>query len=61
MTTDAANAMDNVPLDDAFEADGRQEPRIEEVAVMIRDAVKIYGKNNVVLKRLNMTVPKGKM
>lgn len=30
-------------------------------AVVIRDAVKIYGKSNVVLRGLNMTVPKGKM
>lgn len=33
----------------------------EEMAVMIRDAVKIYDGNNVVLKGLNMSVPKGKM
>jgi len=35
--------------------------QIEENAVVIRDAVKIYDKNNVVLRGLNMTVPKGKM
>lgn len=33
----------------------------EEVAIKIRDAVKIYDKSNVVLRGLNMTVPKGKM
>lgn len=33
----------------------------EDIAVLIRDAVKIYDKNNVVLRGLNMTVPKGKM
>lgn len=40
---------------------GPAETRTEENAVMIRDAVKIYDKNNVVLRGLNMTVPKGKM
>lgn len=33
----------------------------KDIAVLIRDAVKIYDKNNVVLRGLNMTVPKGKM
>lgn len=39
----------------------RTQPMADEVAVMIRDAVKIYDKTNVVLRGLNMTVPKGKM
>jgi len=33
----------------------------EQMAVTIRDAVKIYGQSNVVLRGLNMSVPKGKM
>lgn len=39
----------------------RPQPQTEEVAIMIRDAVKAYDKNNVVFRGLNMTVPKGKM
>ncbi|VVC43850.1 Hypothetical protein CINCED_3A015312 [Cinara cedri] len=36
-------------------------PPFREPAVMVRDAVKIYDKNNVVLRGLNMTVPKGQI
>jgi len=54
--------MENVSLGLASMQTTRQQPeQPEEIAVMIRDAVKIYNNNNVVLRGLNMTVPKGKM
>lgn len=53
--------MEDISLGPAV-MQGQQTPEpTEEIAVMIRDAVKMYDKNNVVLKGLNMTVPKGKM
>ncbi|XP_025200629.1 ABC transporter G family member 23-like [Melanaphis sacchari] len=39
----------------------RPQPQDEEMAIIIRDAVKVYDKNNVVFRSLNMTVPKGKI
>ncbi|XP_026813048.1 ABC transporter G family member 23-like [Rhopalosiphum maidis] len=39
----------------------RPQSKTEEVAIMIRDAVKVYDKSNVVFRGLNMTVPKGKI
>lgn len=52
-----ANVMEEISLGPASTRPQLQ----DDVAVMIRDAVKIYGNTNVVLRNLNMTVPKGKM
>lgn len=56
------SAMEDIALGPDAAAARQHPTRLDDsVAVMIRDAVKIYGKTNVVLRGLNMTVPKGKM